>query len=111
MKETKTLFRNLLKPLEFSLPDIIFLSICAGLGEEILFRGSLQYILGIWPTALLFVALHGYLNPWNWKLSIYGVYMVALAAGLGYLYDYIGLFSAVTAHFLFDFIMIIVIVR
>jgi membrane protease YdiL (CAAX protease family) len=34
------------------------LSIAAGLGEELLFRGALQPVLGLWPTALVFSVAH-----------------------------------------------------
>lgn len=42
------------------------LAVGAGIGEEILFRGALQPVLGIWFTSLLFAVVHvqyGLLNP------------------------------------------------
>jgi membrane protease YdiL (CAAX protease family) len=42
------------------------LSIGAGVGEEILFRGALQPVLGIWFTSILFAIVHvqyGFLTP------------------------------------------------
>ena len=45
----------------------IFLSLCAGVGEELLFRAGIQPFLGVVSTSILFIALHGYLNPLNWQ--------------------------------------------
>ena len=92
---------------EFGLTDIdvIFISFCAGFGEELLFRGSLQVYLGVWITAVIFVAIHGYLNPKNLKLSIYGVYMTLAIAVLGYLTEYVGVFASCIAHMLIDIIL------
>lgn len=42
------------------------LAVGAGIGEEILFRGALQPVLGIWFTSVLFAVVHvqyGLLNP------------------------------------------------
>ncbi|MBK7566807.1 MAG: CPBP family intramembrane metalloprotease [Bacteroidetes bacterium] len=41
---------------------MLFLSFCAGVGEELLFRGAIQPWLGIWLTALLFI-FYTDLNP------------------------------------------------
>jgi membrane protease YdiL (CAAX protease family) len=92
---------------EFNLKeiDIIFISFCAGFGEELLFRGSIQVFLGIWVTALIFVAIHGYLNPKNWRITVYGAYMTLAIAALGYLTEYVGVFAACVAHMLIDVIL------
>jgi uncharacterized protein len=84
---------------------IIFLSLCAGIGEEIFFRAAIQPLIGIWPTSIIFVAIHGYLNPFNWKIFIYGVVMVFIIAGFGYLFIYAGLITAMMAHFVLDVIL------
>lgn len=93
--------------LQFNLKpvDVIFLSFCAGFGEEILFRGAIQSYLGIWPTAIGFVAIHGYLNPRNLRISIYGSFMTLAIAGIGYLCVYFGIWSAIAAHFAIDIVL------
>ena len=83
------------------------MSFAAGVGEEILFRGAIQPFIGVWPTAIGFVAIHGYLNPMNLKMSIYGILMVVVSAGIGYLFKYEGLYAAITAHFLIDLVLFI----
>ncbi len=85
--------------------DIIFISFCAGFGEELLFRGSIQIFLGVWLTAFVFVAIHGYLNPKNLKLSVYGIYMTVAIAALGYMTEYVGIFASCIAHMVIDVIL------
>lgn len=86
--------------------QIWFVSFCAGAGEELLFRGALQPMLGIWVTAIVFVAIHGYLNPWDWRISFYGVVMTLLIACLGWMTDYFGIVSAMIAHMMIDVILL-----
>lgn len=95
-------YSNLLGNLDLSIHEIIFISFCAGFGEELFFRGAIQQFWGIWITAIFFVAIHGYLNPKNWKLSVYGIYMTLVIAALGFGYEYFGIWSSISAHFAID---------
>jgi len=133
-KQVRTFFGDLLSKLHLKVDDIIFYSFCAGVGEELFFRAALQPLigkwatvlyaylhtlfgqqiivtpelvssLGIWVTAVLFVSLHGYLNPKDLKLSFFGFLLVFVSAGLGLLYDKYGFFAAASAHFIYDVIM------
>lgn len=85
--------------------DVICFSLCAGIGEEIFFRGALQHFIGIWPTAIFFIAIHGYLSLSNWQKAIYGTFMVVIVAGMGYLNNYFGIWAAIIAHFVYDVFM------
>lgn len=85
--------------------DAIFLSICAGVGEEFFFRGVMQQFTGIWITALVFVAIHGYLNPKNWKLSLYGIFLVIYSAMLGFFSEEISIWFSVYSHVFFDLVL------
>jgi hypothetical protein len=60
---------------------------------------------------VLFVAIHGYLNPKNWKLSIYGAYMCLVIGGIGYLCDYLGITAAIAAHFAIDVVLLYALVK
>ena len=102
MKQVREFFLQFLKPFQLRFSDILFISCCAGIGEELLFRASIQPFLGVWLTALVFVALHGYLSVHNWPLSIYGIYMVFVAAGLGYLFQETGILAAIFGHVAVD---------
>lgn len=111
LSNTRTFFARLIQGLNLSVPDILFISFCAGAGEEILFRGAIQPYLGIWITAILFVAIHGYLNPKNWRISVYGVYMCIVIAGMGYLSDYLGITTAIAAHFAIDVVLLYALIK
>lgn len=56
---------------------IAVLAVTSAVGEELLFRGALQPLIGFFPTVLLFAALHGGLNP---RFRLWALF--ALAAGL-----------------------------
>ncbi len=96
------MFRNL----RLNWSEIIFISLCAGVGEELLFRGVLQPLLGIVLTSILFVLIHGYLNPRDWRISVYGIYMTVVIVGLGIITEEIGIWSAVAAHTVIDIVLL-----
>lgn len=85
---------------------IIYVSLCAGIGEEILFRGVIQQYLGIWITAIFFVAIHGYLDPRNPKLMVYGVFMTLIIALIGWQSEKFGLTTAMLAHTVIDIVLL-----
>lgn len=85
--------------------DIVFYALCAGIGEEIFFRGMLQDFLGIWPTAILFVALHGYFSIKSKPKLIYAILLTLFSAGFGYLDVYFGIYAAMIAHAFYDVVM------
>lgn len=90
---------------------IIFLSLCAGVGEELFFRAGLQPLIGLWLTSIIFVALHGYFSLKNRNTSLYGMLMLIIIAGFGYMFKYFGLLSVISAHTIFDIILFSAIYR
>ena len=84
----------------------VLVSVCAGVGEELLFRGAAQYWLGIPLTAVVFVALHGYLHPLDRRVSIYGAFMVLAMIGLGMIAQRAGLLAPMIAHTVIDIVLI-----
>ena len=106
-KTVRSFFENLMRELNPSFFNILFYSFCAGVGEEVLFRAGIQPLpyIGIWPASMLFVLLHGYINPANIRLSIYGVFLVIICSGFGYLFKFLGLTSSIIAHFIYDVAM------
>lgn len=104
-KPSRIFFTGLIASINPGAGHIVFYSLCAGIGEEILFRGAIQPHLGIWWTSVLFIFLHGYLNPFNWPITMYGLFMILISAGLGYLFEIYGIFAAMIAHFMFDLVM------
>ena len=93
---------EMVKSLNLNSQSIFFLSLCAGVGEELFFRVALQPHLGIWVTSVFFVAIHGYLNPLR-PIFLYGLVMVFIVAGMGWLYEEYGFWCAAAAHFMIDF--------
>lgn len=88
----------------FSFQEILFLSFCAGVGEEIVFRGMIQPWLGVLTTSFMFIALHGYLSFSSWPKVIFGLILFAVGTVLGILGAYVGLLAAIVAHILYDII-------
>lgn len=96
---------RLIKGLNLNFWQGIFLSLCAGIGEELFFRMSLQPFLGIWITSIVFVAIHGYLNPLDWKFSLYGLIALPFIVILSYGYERFGIHFAIAAHFCYDAVL------
>jgi len=96
----------LIQSLQTTPADRIMISLCAGVGEEIFFRGALQYWLGIPATAIIFVAIHGYLDPRDRKLFLYGLFMTAIMVGFGYVTEIYGLWAPIAAHMMIDVVLL-----
>lgn len=111
LNQVNTSYAKFLGRFHLTLSEIILISICAGVGEEMLFRGAVQPFLGIPITSVLFVAIHGYLNPRDWRLSIYGLFMTVGIAWLGYLADTRGLISAMVGHTVIDVYLLLYLQR
>lgn len=84
-------------------------SLFAGVGEELLFRGALQPLLGVWLTSVIFVGLHGYFKFQSLGHIAFGLMMFGLSVLLGYLFEYVGLIAAMSAHAAYDMIMLYVV--
>lgn len=86
--------------------DRVQLSFFAGVGEELLFRGAIQPLLGIWVTSVIFVGIHGYFKFKSPGHLLFGAMMFGLSMGLGYLFEQAGLMAAMSAHATYDIIML-----
>lgn len=95
-----------LRGLKLNLFDVLFLSFAAGFGEEILFRGAIQGQLGIWITSVIFIAIHGYLNILNPGMFVFGLFLTLFSALLGFLFELHGIWSSISAHFIYDFVLL-----
>ncbi|MGV3630800.1 MAG: type II CAAX prenyl endopeptidase Rce1 family protein [Bacteroidota bacterium] len=97
--------KKVLLSLRLNFTDKVFLSFCAGFGEEVLFRSGVQHWLGIWITSVFFIAIHGYLNPKKWKLAIYGLFLIPFIISLGYALEPLGLWFCIAAHMAYDLVI------
>lgn len=98
-------YSDMLSQFELNAQEFTFLSVCAGVGEEILFRGCIQFYGGIYLTAVIFVALHGYLNPLNRKILLYGIVLTVIFIGVGFLMTHVGIYSCIILHIIIDIIL------
>ncbi len=104
-------YAGLIGPFKLSIWNILYVSICAGIGEEILFRGAIQPLIGIIFTAIIFVGLHGYLNPKDARISVYGFFMVFIMIAIGLMCDHIGILSTIIAHTVIDIYLLLVLTK
>lgn len=102
---------RIIDQLPLTYADGIFLSACAGIGEELLFRAGIQPLLGPWITSVVFVALHGYLNPWNWKFSMYGLIVLPFIVVISFGFIHFGLWFSIAAHFAYDAVLFVIMIK
>jgi membrane protease YdiL (CAAX protease family) len=76
--------------------DLCFISICAGFGEELLFRGVIQVKLGIIGASIIFGLLH-FITP------AYFIIATFMGFYLGFLFQYYeSLLIPIQVHFVYD---------
>src|SRR5262245_35987037 len=109
---TDEVVRPLLGPC--TLLDLAGISLLAGLGEEMLFRGVLQAVLDRW-TGSAWVALAGASVVFGAAHAVsltYAILAAVMGAYLGWLWLATGnLLTVVVAHALYDFVALVVILR
>jgi len=71
----------------------VLVGVGAGLGEETLFRGAVQPVLGITLTSVLFASMHVQYGP-----SLLLIYVFLLSVGLGLLRRHINTTASFLAH-------------
>ena len=83
----------------------LWIALAAGFGEELLFRGALQPMLGIWATSLLFLLAHTRIyrfNAFDSRVLLQAASVFAISVCFGYVAQYAGLFSAMLIHAAMD---------
>lgn len=97
---------QLIKALRLNFVDILFLSLCAGFGEEILFRIAVQQWLHPILASIAFVAIHGYILPRDWDTTKYGILVCLFILVLSYaISGEQGLWFCIAAHASYDFVL------
>ena len=79
----------------------LWIASAAGFSEELLFRGALQPLLGIWVTSAIFVLAHirAYrLNTFNKRVLVQALALFAISVVFGYVARYVGLVTAILVH-------------
>lgn len=81
--------------------EIALLAVTSAIGEELMFRGGLQPLLGFWPTVLVFGLAHGGTNR---RLALWVLFAAAAGILLGWLTVYTGsLLAPVVCHLTVNF--------
>jgi len=89
----------------------LWIGLCAGVGEEVLCRGALQPLLGIWWTSLLFTLAHyrtGSFRSMNRTKWGYAGLVFLASMLMGYVLIEFGLVAAAVSHSVVDVIGIVV---
>lgn len=79
------------------LPLAIVVSLSAAVGEEILIRGALQPIFGVWLSSAFFTLLHAQYLATPTMLLIFGI-----AVGFGWVRQRCSTTAAIIAHFVYN---------
>jgi uncharacterized protein len=85
----------------------LWFGLCAGIGEEVLCRGALQPLLGIWWTSLLFTLAHyrtGAFRSMNPTKCGYAAFVFLASVLMGCVLIELGLIAASVAHATVDVI-------
>jgi membrane protease YdiL (CAAX protease family) len=115
LAQIRRFFAETLQPLvaQCTLPELALISVAAGVGEELLFRGVIQASatrsLGLWPGIIVGNAVFGLLHAIT---PAYVVIAALMGAYLGLLWVATGnLLAPITAHALYDFVALAYMLR
>jgi membrane protease YdiL (CAAX protease family) len=96
---------RIVQDLNINVGDALFLSLCAGIGEELLFRSGMQTYFGVWFTSIFFVAIHGYFSIKKPKMSLYGMVVLPFILLISWGFEHFGLWFSIAAHFSYDVVL------
>ncbi|MCU0497968.1 MAG: CPBP family intramembrane metalloprotease [Anaerolineae bacterium] len=88
-----------------TIPLTLIISVCAAVGEEILLRGAIQPIFGIYLTSVVFALLHS-----QYFLSPSLILLFILSLILGRLRERYSTTAAIFAHFIYNLIPLLLII-
>lgn len=84
-----------------TLPLAFLISISAAVSEEILFRGAVQPVFGLFLTSVLFAAFHS-----QYAFTPATLIILVIGAGLGWLRQRQNTTAAIMAHFVYNFVQL-----
>jgi membrane protease YdiL (CAAX protease family) len=102
LRTLRALAREGFEGIEPRLLDLFVIAAVAGFSEELLFRGVLQPVLGVWVVSVLFALMHGVALRRGWGNAVFAAFLFAGSVGLGFLYERWGLGAAMVAHAAYD---------
>ena len=83
----------------------IWIAVAAGLGEELLFRGALQPLLGILLTSVLLILVHIHAYRFirlNKRVLLQSVSIFSVSVAFGFVAIYVGVITAMILHATMD---------
>lgn len=101
VRAVRRVYRDLFKPLfaEIGALEVVVISLAAGIGEELFFRGVLQPEVGLIPASLVFGVLH----MGTRGTIAFGGWAAVMGAALGWLAVATeGLLAPIVAHAVYD---------
>ena len=93
---------------KLSLGKLAFMSILAGISEELLFRAFIQEMVGIWPASVAFMLAHFGFWFRQEKVAdkvLFGIFYLLAGVWLGLIYQQAGIIAAAIAHAGYDYIL------
>ena len=103
----RTQLVQLVGRLDISGLNPLWIAVMAGCGEEALFRGALQPIIGLWLSSLIFMVAHSQsyqFRTMNWQKAIFALLIFLLSLLIGWLFSAIGLIAAIVMHATWDLV-------
>ena len=101
VRSIRQLYVEAFKPIfgNLSATEIVLISLAAGIGEELLFRGALQPEVGLLPASIIF----GLLHMGGSGTLAFGCWVMLMGAALGGLAIWTGgLLAPIVAHAVYD---------
>ncbi len=96
--ESQTQLSRLISNSVNTLTFAFIVSMSAAVGEEIAFRGALQPVFGLWPTAIFFALTHI-----QYTLTPATLVIIMVGLGLGWVRKRYNTTAAILTHFTYDF--------
>jgi CAAX protease family protein len=87
--------------------DLTLMALAAGVGEELLFRGTLQPAWGLAVSSLVFTAVHFWVPIRGAARACYIVFVLSVSLVLGLLFQRLGLGSSIVAHATVDLVILL----
>ncbi|HEX2905832.1 MAG TPA: type II CAAX endopeptidase family protein [Phototrophicaceae bacterium] len=85
----------------FATPALaLLLALISSVSEEILFRGALQPVFGLWPTSIFFTLLH-----MQYAFTPASLILLVISLGLGWVRQRQSTTASIFAHFVYNFII------
>lgn len=108
LEEGRARIRAVIAEARPSMADLALMSVAAGVGEELLFRATLQPMLGIAGSTVLFVLAHFWVPLRGGARAVYVTFVVLASVILGVLFTRFGLAASMTAHAAIDAVILVV---